>query len=84
MSAALREVIDKHVRRWTQPAPLDATGRFECPRHDGALTLSPTGCARLYQRALDAARGGDAVERVSVAPCIGCPIGAEHAAGGRK
>ena len=80
MSAALREVIDKHVRRWTQPAPLDATGRFECPRHDGALTLSPGACARLYQRGLDAVRGADAVERVSVGPCIGCPIGATHAA----
>ena len=82
MSGALRAVIDKHVRRWTQPAPLDATGRFACPRHEGALTLSPGACARLYRRGVDAARGGDAVERVSVGPCMGCPIGATHAAVG--
>ena len=75
----LRQVVAKHVRRWTQSVRLDATGRFECPRHAGALTLSPATCARLYQRGLDAVRTQDAVDMVSVAPCIGCPIGATHA-----
>lgn len=83
MSAAggdrLRQVVAKHVRRWTQSVRMDATGRFECPRHAGALTLSPGTCARLYQRGLDAMRGGDMVARIAVAPCIDCTIGARHA-----
>ena len=75
----LRQVVAKHVRRWTQSVRLDVAGLFECPRHAGALTLSPGTCARLYQRGLDAVRTQDAVDLVSVAPCIGCAIGATHA-----
>lgn len=82
MSGELRVVIDKHVRRWARAVRLDATGRFECPRHAGSLTLSPAACARLYRRGLDAVRSKDAAELVSVAPCVGCPIGATHAADG--
>lgn len=79
MSAGLRTVVAKHVRRWAQSVRLDATGRFVCPRHAGALTLSPSTCARLYQRGVDAVRTQDAVDLVSVAPCVGCAIGATHA-----
>lgn len=74
-------MVAKHVRRWARAVRLDATGRFECPRHAGALTLSPNTCARLYRRGLDAVRGGDVADQIPVAPCIDCPIGATHAGG---
>ena len=58
---------------------LNKAGLFVCPRHAGELTLSPTGCARLYQRAQDAKRTHDVVDLGAVRPCLACKIGAKHA-----
>lgn len=54
--------------------PSDAPpGFFICPRHPGALTISPGTCACLYRRSKRAQPWDSSVV------CRGCPIGAEHA-----
>lgn len=48
---------------------------FRCERHAGGLTLTPAGCARLYQRAKVEARDPSC----RLWECRGCAVGASHA-----
>jgi len=52
-----------------------AESTFTCQRHQGGLRLTTTTCAGLWHRA----RRNAEPDRIRLAPCVGCQVGASNA-----